>query len=350
MSNPAKNEKSLSVWQPLPQLKSIEIHNAGFQKSEHAHNKLSSFEVWTPHENRSQIQGQTFSDGSQLTNHDAFSASDSLTQDIVSKNSQFQVQEKGQQIDSEFLNSIKDNAFQNGILEGRRLQKLELDKEADELRTASLAAEAVMVEKLNLQIIHLLSEISNTAISLRQNPNQLHEPLKRLSLHLAEQLTLAELSINANSIDNLIKQCIETLDLEHCATLLIELNPSDLSILQEHISKSDKDLQSWRLLANPNLLPGSVKVRADDSVVTDFVENRLESLAQNLLLETASWRAQSAFHPSRLSARNNLNSNIEDALPRTIQVADLPHDESKPHLNIQDDAMNLGVQPLDQDD
>jgi hypothetical protein len=82
------------------------------------------------------------------------------------------------------------------------------------------------------------------------------------------------------------------------------------------------------LQADTSLLPGSVRVRADDAVVTDLVEHRLDSLAQSLLSAPKSWQAQSAFQPERLSSRRGQANSVEDALPRESTVSDMPSEES----------------------
>ena len=69
-------------------------------------------------------------------------------------------------------------------------------------------------------------------------------------------------------------------------------------------------------MADPQLLPGSVRVRADDAVVSDLIEHRLENLAQSLLKDTKPWQAQTAFQPERLAARRGKAETVEDALPR----------------------------------
>jgi hypothetical protein len=65
------------------------------------------------------------------------------------------------------------------------------------------------------------------------------------------------------------------------------------------------------------LLPGSVRVRADDAVVSDLIENRLESLAHSLLKDPQTWQEQSAFAPSklvsRLAAQRGSARTVEDA-------------------------------------
>lgn len=348
MSNPQVNVKRMPVWQPLPKLHSVEIHTVEFQRSTLGQHKVSAFEAWTL--NDDQLLGSNQSSNLSASGSSFDESPNNSTHDNFSKDIENQPGETAQKLDSGFLESLKDEAYRKGILEGKKLQKFELEAALEIQKAAELEKETALAEQLNLQVIDLLSQISKSAKDLLQNPTVLHEPLKRLALHLAEQLTLTELSLSANSIENLIQRCIETLDLEHQASLQIELNPSDLAILQKHLSTTEKKDNSWRLISDPHLLPGSMTVRADDSAVSDFVENRLESLAKSLLLDPSRWQAKSAFQPGRLSARSNTGLDIEDALPRTPPTFD------KQLSDVADDKMDLVDpifqidQPLDHDD
>jgi hypothetical protein len=89
-----------------------------------------------------------------------------------------------------------------------------------------------------------------------------------------------------------------------------------MALLQNHKAAPGEQTHSWRLVADSHLLPGSVRVRADDAVVSDLIEHRLETLAQALLQNTKPWQAQTAFQPERLSARRGKAETVEDALPR----------------------------------
>jgi hypothetical protein len=151
---------------------------------------------------------------------------------------------------------------------------------------------------------------------LQENPASWNEPLKRLALHLAEQLTLTELSISTSGIQNMIDRCIETLDVQTASSVVVELNPTDMALLQAHKAAPGEKTHQWRLVADTHLLPGSVRVRADDAVVSDLIEHRLETLAQALLQDTKPWQAQTAFQPERLAARRGKAETVEDALPR----------------------------------
>jgi hypothetical protein len=98
--------------------------------------------------------------------------------------------------------------------------------------------------------------------------------------------------------------------------VVVELNPTDMALLQAHKAAPGEKTHQWRLVADTHLLPGSVRVRADDAVVSDLIEHRLETLAQALLQDTKPWQAQTAFQPERLAARRGKAETVEDALPR----------------------------------
>ena len=340
MSNPSANLRPKPVFQPLPKLQPLEIQSVEFKKSVHQDLKPALFQAWEVDEN------QSF--GLKKTEH--ILNIESTPQTAAVQEADFQSSESFQKVDPTYVESVKNEAFQLGFLEGKRVQKEEYEKAEQDQHAAELETTAADAEKLNLHLTSVLAEISKCANELIQRPDQMHDPLKRLALHLAEQITLAELSLSANSIHSLVERSIETLDLGHHVSLTLELNPADMSLLQNHITISGEEKTLWRLVADAHLLPGSVRVRADDSVVTDFIENRLESLAQSLLLEPSRWQNQSAFQPDRLSARINAASNVEDALPRTSQYIDQSLNDLEKDSQILDDSINQSKNPHNDND
>jgi flagellar biosynthesis/type III secretory pathway protein FliH len=212
-------------------------------------------------------------------------------------------------LDAEALEKIKKEAYERGVADGKKLQQEALLEEAQQTDAESLTA---LADKAN----QLLVSIEQGVVALQENPASWNEPLKRLALHLAEQLTLTELSISASGIQNMIDRCIETLDVQTASSVVVELNPNDMALLQSHKAAPGEKMHQWRLVADTHLLPGSLRVRADDAVVSDLIENRLENLAQALLQNTKPWQAQTAFQPERLAARRGKAETVEDALPR----------------------------------
>ena len=303
--------KGAPVWQPLKPLKPVELQNAGFVQENYLRPKSSHFALWTVEEQ--QAAGKIADAAEELTITDAADKnegdfSDSTGADGHANSDAFSsVSLSG--MDAETLEKIKKEAYDRGVNDGKKLQQEAASQEAEQIEAESLTA---LADKAN----QLLVNIEQGVAALKENPASWNEPLKRLALHLAEQLTLTELSISTSGIQNMIDRCIETLDVQSVSSVVVELNPNDMALLQNHKAAPGEKTHQWRLIADTHLLPGSVRVRADDAVVSDLIEHRLETLAQALLQNTKPWQAQTAFQPERLAARRGKAETVEDALPR----------------------------------
>jgi len=269
--------------------------------------KSSHFALWTVEEQVA--AGKMAEDSDELANPDRDVDASGLTSDAGHVNSEDDSSTSLSGLDAEALEKIKKEAYDRGVADGKKLQQEALIEETQQTEAESLTA---LADKAN----QLLISIKQGVVALQENPASWNEPLKRLALHLAEQLTLTELSISTSGIQNMIDRCIETLDVQTASSVVVELNPTDMALLQAHKAAPGEKTHQWRLVADTHLLPGSVRVRADDAVVSDLIEHRLETLAQALLQDTKPWQAQTAFQPERLAARRGKAETVEDALPR----------------------------------
>ena len=229
----------------------------------------------------------------------------------------------------EALETERQGAYDKGLEEGRRQVREEWNTEKNKTR---LTSESIMVE-LDAAVRRVID-----------TPDKLYEPIKRLALHLAEQLVLAELTVSSQAIERLVRRCVDELAPQRLAPITVELNAADLAVLQampvtspaaNNVSAgnaSDNNNPStkpdgapakptapqwpWHLQASDDLLPGSVRASASDAVVSDLIEHRLEVLARGLLLDSTRGMAQSAFQPSRMAARMSGEREVVDAQPR----------------------------------
>jgi len=210
-------------------------------------------------------------------------------------------------------------------LEAQRQQAFEEGRQQG-LREAS-EEQAAQAQAWRDQAASRLSALERGIGELIEAPDQLHEPLKRLSLHLAEQLVIGELSLSPQAIERLVRRCVEELDAQRGAPVRVELHPDDLGPLQEllgSLTPEGGDAAAgkafpWVLQANASVLPGSVRASANDAMVFDLIEHRLEALAGQLLRVPAAARQQSAFKPERLAARKAEVSQVLDAQPRMAE-------------------------------
>ena len=255
------------------------------------------------------------------------------------------------QTDPAMLAQLREQAFQEGLAqglaqghsqgltqglaEGEALGRAQGEAEGEArgvalgLQQAEQAQAPQMLalqEQMQAQLdpeLALLREVTQRLQALVENPQDLYEPLKRLALHVAEQLVLAELTLSGSAIDRLVQRCLDELDLHGQGLVTIELNPQDKARLEEKAGDMLKNIQLHGLA---QLKPGSVRVLANDTQVEDLVQTRLQALANSLLGQPEAWREQSSFFKQPLSQRD---TEVTDASPREVvdprQVVDARH-------------------------
>ena len=204
------------------------------------------------------------------------------------------------------LDALRDEAYQRGLLEGQAKVHEEYETERSKERE--------LVRHLGIELR-----------SISQDPQRFFEPLKRLSLHLAEQLVRAELQLSGQAIHNLVQACIQQLD-HAVEPVHVSVNPEDLQRLKE-MGKSVTD--HMQLEADSLLRPGSVRVRVQDTVVQDLIENRLEPLARRLLAQPEAWMQQSSLVKERAEALP-ADTPSRDWSRQVVDVEDVEDSDIKP--------------------
>ena len=163
-------------------------------------------------------------------------------------------------VSTEELIALEVQAYERGLAEGRAQVLAEMEAERARDR-------------------ELLRHIAIECKGLAEHPQRLNEPLRRLALHLAEQLVRTELQNSGQALTRLVEQVVAQLD--GAAPVVVHLNPDDWERVQALQGEPQPGIQ-W--LCDPELGPGSVRVRANDALIEDLMEHRLEALADQLLL------------------------------------------------------------------
>jgi len=127
----------------------------------------------------------------------------------------------------------------------------------------------------------VLSQVAEGLHDLLQDPQRFFNPLKRLAMHMAQHIARHELRISPQAIDALVQNCLNELDHPVKGAVVVELNPDDKKLLE---TLTTATMQGVHLEAVPQLSSGSVRVIANDMVVEDLIENRLETLAKSLAI------------------------------------------------------------------
>ncbi|MFZ9506492.1 MAG: FliH/SctL family protein [Burkholderiaceae bacterium] len=127
-----------------------------------------------------------------------------------------------------------------------------------------------------------LEELFKGVAAATSDSHRLFAPMKRLALHLAEQLVRGELSLSGEAINRLVEHALIEVERAPGNDLLLLLNPEDLERWKRVAPAS---LDSLEVRADPSLSIGSVRVSAGESIIEDLVEHRLHQMAARLLGE-----------------------------------------------------------------
>ena len=197
-----------------------------------------------------------------------------------------------------------------GLSEGTAQGEAQAKAEsADALAAALVAQKTALTAELQEQLV-LLGQVHDTLRAFSNDPQALFEPVKRLALHISEQLVLAELTLSGQAIERLVQRCLDEIDLHGQSAVTVELNPQDKARLEDLGAEVIKQMQ---LQAVPGLHPGSVRLVVNDSQIEDLIEHRLQAMANRLLNQPELWREQSAFFRQPLAQRDG---QVEDVPER----------------------------------
>lgn len=161
----------------------------------------------------------------------------------------------------------------------------------------------------------VLSQVAEGLHDLIQDPQRFFDPLKRLALHMAQHMTKHELSISPQAIDALVQNCLNELDHPIKGAVVVELNPQDKKLLE---TLTTANLQGVHLEAVPQLASGSVRVIANDMVVEDLIENRLEALARSLALKEIAPRAEPQVQEESIEISEPLSTEESPEIPLAV--------------------------------
>ncbi len=207
----------------------------------------------------------------------------------------------------EALAAAEARGHARGLEEGRAQALAEL--EAERAREAEL-------------IRHLAIELR----ALSDAPDRFFEPLRRLALHIAEQLVRGELRASPDAISQIVRQALAALDPSPGAQVLVCVHPEDAAVLQ---SASPSFLEGLKLQPEPQLHRGSVRLRLDDTVLEDLVENRLQALVDRLLVHTGASRESVLTRDFGAALRRG--AAVDDVIDTTARpMPETPPEEPQP--------------------
>lgn len=157
----------------------------------------------------------------------------------------------------EALQEAKRDAHQEGYEEGRSESVAQYQKSKDDL-----------------------DRLVGSLRTAQSDMTAFYHPLKKLALHVAQQLVRGELSLSPSAVERLIKSVLDDIEAQGEGPILIYLHPADRDNISDVIYDefSNIDLRTDRSLSQ-----GSVKISIDDTAIEDLMEQRLERLSEQIL-------------------------------------------------------------------
>ncbi len=139
------------------------------------------------------------------------------------------------------------------------------------------AAEAALLSELEAER-QTLRAVAEKLNSLQSDPQQWLAPMKKLAIHVAQELVRGELRLGTTVIERLIHACLDALD-QPAQSALVQVGHEDLQRLGE------LSLPGVILELDADLSAGSVRVKVQDTQVQDLMEHRLKQIARDILGE-----------------------------------------------------------------
>jgi flagellar biosynthesis/type III secretory pathway protein FliH len=236
----------------------------------------------------------------------------------------------------------EDPSIQGGVLHSPdELQRIAQEAHAQGWAEGQAQAQAESAAQQATQMA-LVGELMNGLQALNHEPQRFFEPLKRLALHMAEQLVRGELQVSGQAVANLVKQALDTLG-ETREKVILHLNPMDADALSE---AAPELVAQCAIESDAQLQRGSVRVSVNDTVVEDLIEHRMEALARRVLAKPEAWMKQSSLmHPVSPVTPRWAKPENKPTVSEVEDVQDLR--ESKPTQPEMDAAEGIDEHPLE---
>ena len=157
------------------------------------------------------------------------------------------------------ISKAKEEAFQAGVENGKH--------QAEQSYSEATVALKNLIEKIRLN---------------EGNIKEFHDPLKKLAIHLAEQLIRGELIMSSAAIQRLVIQSLEDIERQGTDAIVITLHPEDVESL---LDTADLMKEGIEFRSDIHLSRGSVRVTMGDSAIEDLIEHRLQNIVESLYKE-----------------------------------------------------------------
>lgn len=163
-----------------------------------------------------------------------------------------------------------------------------------------LAAGQAQAAETHGALLQRLDGIAEALASAEEPLTEQLDAFRRLTLHLVETVLRRALGTGEDFLTPLVERALEALDERDAGAVTVSLNPDDYAALSEALGARFRDL---KFTEDAAVSVGSVRLQAGATVIDDFIEQRLETLAREWLGEQQGWRPERLSTPLTPKAR-----------------------------------------------
>jgi flagellar assembly protein FliH len=163
-----------------------------------------------------------------------------------------------------------------------------------------LAAGQALAAETHAVLLQRLDGISEALASAQEPLTEQLDAFRRLTLHLVETVLRRALATGEDFLAPNVDRAMEALDERDAGAVSVSLNPDDYAALGEARGARFREL---KFTEDATVSIGSVRLHAGATVIDDFIEQRLETLAREWLGEQQGWRPERLGTPLTPKAR-----------------------------------------------
>lgn len=163
-----------------------------------------------------------------------------------------------------------------------------------------LAAGQAQAAEAHDALLKRLDGIAEALASAQEPLTEQLDAFRRLTLHLVETVLRRALGSGEDFLTPLVERALEALDERDAGAVTVSLNTSDYAALAEALGARFREL---KFREDAAVSVGSVRLHAGATVIDDFIEQRLETLAREWLGEQQGWRPERLGTPLTPKAR-----------------------------------------------
>ena len=133
------------------------------------------------------------------------------------------------------------------------------------------------------------------------------------------------LSVTDALINRLVSDVLAEIDKTHSGEIIIQMNPKDISQLHDQVLK---EFSYVEFVENNDISNGNIKIIMGDTIIEDFIENKLDELAAKLFNELPIENSESNIS-REITERDN--ARLEEAFTQSdVEIID--DDQPQFHL------------------